>query len=238
MMQRIQQTLLLVMITSCVLAQSPRDTAFVDQAVASGKDLYHASLRSQSHLYNGSQYMDYDPVEDEDPYYLTNDWSTGSVTYNGVAYKDVPMLYDIWNDKLVIEHFAGAFIELIAAKVSHFSFQGRNFQRFLKTQDSRRSISDGFFEVLYEGKTKVVAKRIKRYNEYIETSKIRAEFESKNHYYVVRNNTFYPVNSKKAALQVFGDKKQEMKQFTRSNKTNFRFQDDALVALAKHYDSL
>src|SRR5690348_16627231 len=104
---QLQLLCLLLFLTSLTYAQSAKpDTAFVKASFSKAKAVYASSaIRSQSHLYNGSQYIDYTPIGEEHPYFLTNDWTNGTVIYDGEKYENVPLLYDISADKLVVEHF-------------------------------------------------------------------------------------------------------------------------------------
>ena len=97
----LQLFFLLLFLTSLTRAQAVvvSDTAFIRASVDSAKNAYAYVIRSQSHLYNGSQYIDYQPLEDEHPYYLANDWTSGTIIYDGEKYENVSLLYDISADK-------------------------------------------------------------------------------------------------------------------------------------------
>jgi hypothetical protein len=161
------------------------------------------------------------------------------VIYDGEKYENVPLLYDISADKLVVEHFAGAFIELITANVYQFEIQGHTFRQFSKADDTRGIISEGFYEVLYDGKTKVLAKRTKTLEEWIASMQLKRAFTEKSQYYISRNGAFYLVSSKRSVLQIFGDKRQEMKKFIRDSKVDFLHDREySFARTAEFYDKL
>jgi hypothetical protein len=103
-------------IVAQVIAQeAPSDTAFIIAAASNAKTVLLQSKAIQPHLYNGVAYVEPRITNyDEFPYFLINDWATGSLVYDGEQYENVGMLYDIQNDDLIIElPTTGAKIKLI-----------------------------------------------------------------------------------------------------------------------------
>src|SRR5712672_2877441 len=96
----------LLLIASVSFAQpASRDTAFVASAKQNTKDLYSHFITSQSQLYRGSDYHKYVPTEDEHPYFMLDDWKEGTIAYDGEYYENVPLLYDMFKDKVIIENY-------------------------------------------------------------------------------------------------------------------------------------
>jgi hypothetical protein len=229
----------LMFLTQLTHAQTVRtDTAFIKESAAKARSAYTSAVRSQSHLYNGSQYIDYNQQENEHPFHLSDDWMTGWIEYDGEHYENVSILYDIAADKVIIEHFAGAFIELITTKVTAFGIKGHLFRKISKGDDSRGLIAEGFYEILYDKKTKAVARYEKQFEETIVSLELKRDFSEKSRYYIIRNNTFYPANSKRAILQIFSDKKKEIRRFIRDNGIDFKTRAVAIVRIAEFYDKL
>lgn len=215
------------------------DTAFLSTTSNDARNLYLAAVKTQRHLYNGSQYADYDPIEDEHPYFIDSDWSNGWIIYDHERYDNTPLLYNINNDKIVAEHYAGAFIDLIAPKVTAFHIHGHTFKRFTRTDDKRGNINEGFYDILYDGNVKVVAKRLKKFVQQVHLEGYENSFEEKVQYYVVRDQSFFPVRSKNNLLEVLSDQKQALRQFVRTNKLPFKNQrEQAMIKVAAYYDTL
>jgi hypothetical protein len=217
----------------------PPDTAFLQTTAQDAKNLYFAAIKTQMHLYNGSQYVDYDPIEEEHPYFVDPDWSNGWIIYDHERYDNTPLLYNISSDKIVAEHYAGAFIDLIATKVTAFHLHNHTFKRFIRSDDKRGGITEGFYDVMYDGKVKIVARRTKKFTQVVHLHEYENSFEERNHYYVVRDQSFFPIRSKKSMLEVLGDQKQALKQFARANKLSFKkAREQSMVKLAAYYDTL
>ena len=209
-------------LTMMVEAQTAaRDTAFVDQSIAVAREAHAVRTKKQSPLYNGSQYGIYDPSGEEHPYFLNDDWMDGSIVYSGERFDNISLMYDLSIDKVIAEHYAGAALEMIPEKVAAFSIRDHLFRRITKADDARRSITEGFYEVLYDGKTKIFKRHVKHYVEMVKSTELVKEFEEKSYYYVVKNGAFYSVGTRNGLIKVLGDKKKELKRFGRENHLTF-----------------
>ncbi len=228
-----------LLITSYCIAQSAKpDTTFLSSAKEYQAALYNQFIRGQARLYNGSEYRDFYSKNDEHPYFGVDDWSFGDILYDEEIYKNIPLFYDIYHDKVITEHLLnGAKLELISEKVQRFSFSGHTFVRLQKNET--KVISDGFYDRLYDGHTKVYCRREKQLQQKIESNDIIARFEERTRIFILTKGTYFPVKKKGSVLDVMGDKKQELKSFLKKNK--IKYKDDrekAIVRLAEYYDSL
>lgn len=226
-------------LSTLALAQNtPRDTAFVEQSIAFASEAHALKTKKQSPLYNGSQYTVYDSEKEEHPYFLKDDWIEGTIIYSGERFDNISLMYDISLDKVIAEHFAGAAVELITAKVTTFTLDGHIFRMFNKSDDTRRSINEGFYEVLYDGKIKILKRHVKIYSQLLRGMELITEYDEKRHYYVVKNNAFYPIGSRASLTKILGDKKRELRRFSRENRLTFAKDEKIFIKLAAYYDTL
>lgn len=217
---------------------SKPDTAFLSSAREYEVTLYNQFIHGQSRLYNGSEYRDFFSKNDEHPYFGVDDWTYGDIVYDEELYKNIPLFYDIYHDKVITEHLLnGAKLELISEKVQRFSFSGHTFVRL--ERDEAKVIGEGFYDRLYDGPTKVYCRREKQLQHKIESNDIIARFDEKTRIYILRNGTYFPVKKKGSVLDVLSDRKQELKSFLKKNKISFKTdRERAIARLAEHYDSL
>jgi len=221
----------------CVAQLSRPDTAFISAAKSNQKQLYKKFIHGQSRLNNGSAYRDYFSKNDEHPYFGVDDWAYGYIIYDDELYTDVAMFYDLSRDKVIAEHsLSGTKLELVSEKIKQFSLADHVFIRLGKNESS--IIPEGFFELLYDGTTKVYARREKILNEKIESNEIITKFDDLNRIYIQKDGTYFFVNKKKSVLDVFIDKKQELKTFLTKNKINYNGdREKAIVRMAEFYDA-
>ncbi len=221
------------------LSQSRSDTSFVALAKQYARGLHEAALGTQARLYNGSRYVD--PVfnDEEHPFFLSEDWLTGSVVYDGEEFIDVPLMFDMMNQALVAEHRpSGHAIRLIDEKLTQFSINGRKFERIEIASVQNSLPASGPYEVLYDGPSKLLARRVKFRRDNIEAHQVVVSYELRERYFILRNGVYFPVRKKSSLLRVLSDKKQQLKHFLKQQGLRFSSERErALIAAAEFYDS-
>jgi len=209
------------------------DTLFRSVATASQEKVYLTRIRGQSQLYNGSDFDRYEPLKEEHPYLYSDDWMAGSVVYDGIRYENLSLQYDIRYDEVILEYFNGISIRLVKVKVQSFTLEQHTFVHLSDPQ-----VGDGYYELLYDGTTKVYAKHLKLFQETAADHKIERWFVEKTRYYVWSQGTYHTITSKKTLLGVFGDKKKELNQFASRNKLSFgKNKASFITRVAEQYDS-
>ena len=229
--------LLLLSPLACYCQVAKIDTSFLAQSKTKSIALYAATILDQSRLFNGSDYIVYIPRDEEHPYYGSDDWTTGSVVYWEELYENVSLLFDLSIDQVIVEHDRGSPVRLIPEKVQRFTILGHTFVRLLK--DDKNKLSDGFYDQLYNGKSKVYARFSKAYRETLQAPNVIPSFDESVRYYIVKDGNFHVVKTKGSVLQVLSDRKSELKNFLRKNR--IRYNDDrekAIVRLTEFYDTL
>ncbi len=225
--------------------ETPGDSTIRQASLGQAVSNFYISIGQESRVYNGIEYHPYDrtikgtalfPLDAET-------WATGKVTYDGISYDGVPMMYDIYKDVLVAllyNHFSMYILQ--SNRVRDFSFSGHQFIRVNADSltNDRSGISTGFYEQLYKGKTMVLAKWVKTIQHSTSITTVLETYFIENHdYYLLKGNTYYKVNSKGAFLDVLKDKKPALQKYLKDNHINFR-QDPAtaMAILAAYYDRI
>jgi hypothetical protein len=145
----------------------------------------------------------------------------GSIVYQNDYYDKIPLQFDISADKVITEHAtSGAKIQLINNKITAFTIENHRFIKLEAKQADTLKLTPGFYEVLTEGPhLTLLAKRLKTLQKKIEANETGAEFAEINRFYYLKNGQYYPVKSKKSALQLLADKRSLVKQHLKKNKT-------------------
>ncbi|MBN8859104.1 MAG: hypothetical protein J0H29_11990 [Sphingobacteriales bacterium] len=215
------------------------DTALTSLQKKNAISVYYRSLQQQSGLYNGSEYVPYvDMLKESHPYFDTSKMVNGSVYYNGISYTNVPMVYDIVRDELIILHFNKVFfLQLIKSKTESFEILGHSFVHLGRDSTKKEGVRDSFYDLLYNGKIKLYAKREKMILESIPNMTIERKTYSKNRYFIFKKDRYTEVYSKKSLLYFFNDKKSILKQSLKKQKIKFRKQrEQAIIAMVEQYD--
>jgi hypothetical protein len=210
------------------------DTAFFADARQNVVALYTKTMASQSHLYNGHAYIEYQRQEDEHPYFI-DELVDGTIVYDGEHFDGVPLLYDLSKDRLITEHpFGRNKIQLVTEKINRFTITDHLF-----VQLNEEKIAKGFYELSYNGTSKVYIRRQKNIQNRNSGNIIERYFIDKISFYIKKNDSFFLVKSKKSVLNAFSDKKAELKKFIRD--THLSFKSDRVKSigrLAEYYDQL
>ena len=217
--------------------QLPLDTTFLTSAKVNQVKLYTQFMDGQTRLNNGSEYRDYLSHNEEHPYFGADDWAYGTIIYDEEVYENVPMFYDLSRDKVISEHsLNGAKLELISEKISMFTLGPHTFVRL--AADEAKTITSGFHERLYDGKTKVYVRREKSLQQKVESNDIIFNFDEKNRVYIQKDGVYYPVKTKNSVLEVFNDRKQEIRAFLKKNGgINKHNRENAIAKVAAFYDA-
>lgn len=234
--------LLLIGLTALCQASSAQDAAPDSSTFAAYKNAvntYYNYTDKQARLYNGWLHIGYSTKIEGVAYYENANWKNGTVVYDGLEFNNVNMLYDLYQDELIIQHFHKLMLTLHSVKISSFKFDGHYFVRYLRDSTVKGSPATGFYEVLHEGKTRMMAKRIKLLEETI-TDVLEQKFTQKNFYYIYSNNTWYNVkNYKDLRKLILKDKSSEIRQYLRKNKIKFRKEKErALILSLQQFDAL
>lgn len=234
-------TLLLTIFFSVTKAQDlASDSTAFKKAKEYAVSLYHENIQKESGLYNGRQYIVYaQTIEDGIPFFETSELTNGNVTYWGVEYKNVPLMFDILKEQLItLVPSTNYLIKLQPEKVSSFEILNHQFIRIVK-DSINKNIKPGFYDVLYNGNIALYKKETKTLNEDLSSGKLRNFILEDSAYYIKKNGVFFEVNNKRSLLDAFQEKKKEVQEFMRKNKLKIRNdKNNALPKIAAFYDSI
>ncbi len=222
----------------------PEDTLQQHLMAINMDNFYNKAIGRQSRLYSGFAYQMVTINSPGNAYFKDSTHvANGNVTYDGILYRNVPLLYDIYKDLLVSRTENGLFLyTLLNEKVDKFDLLGHHFIN-LPTADTNNVISPGFYDELYaNNQIQLLVKRKKVFQEdFHGTSGDKMSFTVliNDKYYLKKDNLYYKVGSSGSFLNVLSDKKNELKKYLKDN--NIKYKSDpeqAMILLAKYYNSL
>lgn len=184
--------------------------------------------------------------------YFQPDWSKGQIQLtDGRKYTDVPIKFDAHRQALILLRPKQGNDSIIIDQrtVRHFLVANPDGQEYLfkrypaiKTDDPQ--IRDGYFLVLYEGKTALLKRVVKTFKpaDYKGAYNSNPHYDAytdANAYYILRaDQTLTRVKlARKSLLDAFNDKAEAMKAFVSEQKLDVKSEAEA-VALVQHYDTL
>lgn len=225
-------------------AQSGTDTlADLDRVKETFKTNFNNNIGLQSQLFNGKESLYYDPSIKEGSAYFADakNWSAGTVWFDGYFYSNVKLLYDLVKDRVAIllnNNVTG--IVLQSERVKSFTLLAHTFIYVKYDSLLRKPVKNGFYDDLYDGKIKILARREKNIQTASTPSSTESYFSPTVDYYLFKNGDYYAISSKGSVLAVLKDHKRELQQFISQNDLSFNKtgREEAMAKVAEYYDHL
>jgi hypothetical protein len=202
-------------------------------------DVYNPFIEKQSRLYNGVEHQGYYFKIKGHAYFLQNVMSIGTLVYDELEFANVPMLYDLHKDQVIVQHLDGfSKVGLISTKVRSFTLLNHHFIRLQGDSASGSPVISGFYDELYTGNTKVLVKRGKFIEEIVK-DEVEREFLPVTTFFIQKEGRYYTVKTYKTLLTVLKDKAPQVKQYLRKNRIKFRKDpENTILKAAVYYDSI
>ena len=217
-----------LMLPGLLAAQQVRNDS---AAVAKAVSLYHDHVGDEAAIYNGRAYQPHDGnLQGGDPYFNAPLSVIGSLTFDGLDYTGVPLLFDLVRDQLIITDPKGQLVSLYGDKVQRFTIGHHRFFR-LNIEGT-----PDFYELVGPGRVSFLVHRSKKIEEKIESDAALLHHFITIHdsYFLNINGQYHPFYSEKSLLQLLDDKKKPIRQFMRSQ--NIKYNDDPERAVIKIID--
>ena len=204
-----------------------------DTSLEYAKEYFKNNVAAGSFLYSGREYAPYSLNIKGNPFFDSGDMNIGNVFYDGHLYENVPMLYDIVRQLIIIDRYHdNPRITLLSEKVKYFTIHDHLFQNIHAENGSY------FYDITYNGVAGVWVKRIK-----VTRKAVHAEepdsFTERDEFYIKKGNSLFAVTNKASALAGFEDKQNQLKSFIRKKKLTFKKNiEQDLIQVASFYSSL
>ena len=201
-------------------------------------DYYNEGIAEHSEIYNGVAYEAPARAYKGSVYFQDKDYYIPClIRYDGILYKNVPVLYDIYSDVMVAASRNLFNYILHPEKASDVYLLNHHFVYI--NANNTPSLNPGYYDQLYDGKTTVLVKRIKTVNNNVTGQGVEVTYRDESEIYIKKGDKYFVVNSKSAVISILKDKKKELNQYLSSNKVRFNKDREGSVAgLAQYYDQI
>jgi hypothetical protein len=181
--------------------------------------------------------------------YLFEDWRNGNIKYQSTITEDLQIKYDCFRDEVQFLRDGKSYaVESGSVQEFEFKFYDKEqstVQRLVFrngfTVEGYKKL--GYFNVLYDGKTKFLRKvKVDYIDEMVSTygtEEKRKKFSRKEFYYILTSDgRAIPLKgNRKGVVTLFGPKEAEMSGYTKENKLDLKDNEDMIKVLAR-FDSL
>lgn len=176
-------------------------------------------------LFNGLRYEEkFRVIDGNHKFYLSSEFLTGDIVYDGQPFYDIKMKYDLFEDQLIINLITNSgnnnIIKLLNTKLDGFTLKGKEFIKLhhSKIGNSNEELN-GIFEILSKNPKLILYKKNKKIaKKNINKEFLYYTFKNDNQYYCFTNENYYLIDSKKDWIRIFPEQKKEIQSFYNKNK--------------------
>jgi hypothetical protein len=173
------------------------------------------------------------------PYFLSAEYLSGNITFNGKVFRDMTFKYDIYNDELVLWIDALPIIILNKEMVEEFDINYLNTRYHVINMDNdSASLLSGYVNVFYDGPTALYVK----YRKEIELLAVNNRYDLFTQFhkiYIKKDGQVIQVYGKRALFKILADRKTELRSFVKQNKLRLsKSEPQTFIPILQYYDSL
>lgn len=231
--------LILMFSNYCYSQDSDPSHTFIVEAKNSARSNYDNLMEDQSAIFNGAEYVDYDVGINGNPFFLTDYYSSGTIEFDDMVYYNIPLIYEVVQNKVIIEYIdhVGYNKQLVLQndKIKFFEYEGHHFVN-INEANPVGSLKEGFYDLLLDDEISIYAKRKKEIFKSIKNGQMVRKFTLEDQYYIQLDSNTHKVSGKSSLLKLYGDRKNEMKQFIKVKnldlKKNF---EESLISVTREY---
>ena len=207
--------------------------------------LYYQIVATPKDIINGKECLPYSFRHETTPYFHSRDKLNATLDVNHRLYKNIKIQYDTYLDELIYTDISRIVynefprIELNKDIINGFSLfidgDSINFRHFRFPENKGKKLEDGFYEVVYEGKTLFIIK----HHSLLYNKQGLDEYKYSPQRYVFEGDKYYKIHNKKSLISMAGDHSTEIKDFLHKSKIRVRSAGkDQIAEVLKYYDSL
>lgn len=201
---------------------------------------YRKNITLDQEVISGGYFVDPPKEYEGHPYFITRNFESSEITINGLNYKGVPLLYNIWEDQVLTFHPIHKQKILIRSdKINAFTLQLDTSVSFVRLEDnpSYSHHGSGIYESLGDGPARLLIKHRKLTRSKREVSIFSKEFYEEQDYFLKKNGEILKVANRKQAIDFLALEKKAVKRLSRASNLYFRTdKKDYLSLLVELYN--
>ena len=210
-----------------------------DSLMVNASAAYLKLMGENASLFNGAEYVSPRQQIDGFPFYGQENQFKGTLYFSGVWYFNLPIHLDLVNDKMLMWSFDGSrLLMLNSDKIERVKLGETQFVNASLISNSSTSAKTGFYQLVYDGKIKVLSKRQKVVVQKSSSDRSYAFYKEFIKYYIVVDGKWSEIGSKNSVLNLLSDKRDALKVYISKEKLNFNKSTDLfLEKVVRYYET-
>ena len=196
-------------------------------------DEYRRKAGDQAEMFVGKVEPGYPPtLYSSHPYWLFDEFFPGDVVYNGLLYKGVPVRYDAYLKRLVVNTpVKRTPVYVPMDKVEKFTLGGTEYSwRYGE-----------IVAVLFSSERMELVEQVNitQKENLMPKGQVMYDFNRDVRYYVLRGGEYYEVDKLKSVVKLFPGREKMLKRYAKENALDFKLhRQSALITIMKYADEL
>ncbi len=208
----------------CLIAQTIAPETLVQESLEYAIEVLP---EDQKAIFNGGEYVPSSIVAGGHPYFPEDTFQPATITFDGILYKDIDLLYDASRDLVVIEDNSRNHICPPQQKITTFTLADHHF-RFIARLEG---LTSGFYDVLVDDTISLYARRSKTIKGF--------QWKKTTRYYVVQDGHAKRIERRKDLFKIDPSKEKSVRNYIRQNRLSFRSNREAsFISVIRYYSSL
>lgn len=220
-------------------------TLLISRQTAWLKNIYSEKIEVPKELINGKEY---------EPYYLRSEFKpllyplrerTSSIITRTRRYNNISLQYDTFLDEVIYTDTSRTINsrfpqialnrDILEGFNLYFGNDSLIFRNFRLPECSEKNLREGFYEIVYNGKSSFIIRHKSSYYQRQGLSNYKYSPEN----YISTGKEFYKIKSMKSLLSLFGDNALKMKEYIHSSGIRLKKANkEEIFSILKYYDSL
>ncbi len=175
-------------------------------------------------IYQGRLYKNAMPMASGNPYFISPDWQNASIYVRERTYSNVPVLYDIYAGKLIVQadykDFMKVPIDISGEVIDSFKIDNH---LFINMRSGTENNKDTYYEKVFSG-NRIYLLHYTKYvvdNHYASNSN-GSYSETKKNLYIVKNGNWTRCADKSAFLHYFNAEKKSLRKYIRRQHIQYK----------------
>jgi len=221
------------------------NTSLTSRQIAFLRNIYSEKIEVPKELINGKEYEPYYLKSEIKPLLFPLRERTASIITRTRRYSNLTLQYDTFLDEVIYTDTSRTINfrfpqialnkDILEGFNLYFDDDSLIFRNFSLPDCSEKNLKEGFYEVVYEGKSSYIIRHESSYYERQGLSNYK--YSPKN--YISTGKGFYKIKSLKSLLSLFGDNADKMKEYIHTSGIRLkRANKNEIISIIKYYDSL
>lgn len=190
-------------------------------------------------LYNGRVWRNLYSRVRGNQFLFTGMFLPGTVLINGKLFTGLELMYDIYNDELLIKSDHGLILKLNKEVIDGFTmeYNNRNYD-FQKFEEKGNKQVEGYFNVLYKGNPELLVK-YKKEIRLLAVNNTYDLFSQYHHIYLKKDGVIHLINKTKDIIDLYGYDNKVIRNFIKTRRlTVTKKNPESFIPLVEFCESL